>query len=88
MFRAENLRTAISSRLVQVRSFQVPVTTSIAVALSIDFANSEVDEIILEAVTTLYAAKAAGRNCIRIAHPTRAAGTSNDPRRETPSVAT
>lgn len=88
MLRAEILRTAISSRPVQTRSLRVPVTISIGMAISIDFANREVDEIIQEADTALYAAKSAGRNCIRMAHPREAAGKKNDLQGKTSSLTT
>ena len=69
MARAENLRAAITSKPFEARSISLSVSMSIGLALSSDFQNSDVDEIIYGADTALYAAKAAGRNCVRVARP-------------------
>jgi len=42
------------------------VTMSVGLALSSEFAGSDVEEIIHQADMALYAAKAAGRNCVRV----------------------
>jgi hypothetical protein len=47
----------------------LPVTISVGVALSTDFQNRSADVIVEEADAALYAAKAAGRNCVRLAPP-------------------
>jgi len=77
--RAENIRAAISRKPFQARSKSLPVTISIGLALSTDFENREVDEIIQEADAALYAAKAAGRNCVRIARPAQSADATEIP---------
>jgi len=73
--RAENLRAAISTKPFRVRSMSLPVTMSVGVARSTDFPNRSADAIVDEADTALYAAKSAGRNCVRMALPAPAANT-------------
>lgn len=70
--RAENLRAVIGSRPFLVGNKRLTVTISVGLALSSEFANGSVDEIMHEADMALYAAKAAGRNCVRIAQPKEA----------------
>ena len=67
--RADNLRNVISGRPIQVRGKSIPVTISVGLALSSDYQNCDVDEIIRKADAALYAAKEAGRNRVRIARP-------------------
>jgi two-component system, cell cycle response regulator len=67
--RAENLRSAISGRPIQAMGKTLAVTVSVGLALSTDFQNCDADEVIRKADTALYAAKEAGRNCVRIARP-------------------
>jgi hypothetical protein len=55
---AENLRTVIGGRPISVGNQKVTVTISIGLALSTDFGNCGVDEILHEADRALYAAKA------------------------------
>ena len=88
MLRAENLRATISAKPIQTRSISLPLTISIGVALSSDFATREADDIIQEAEAALYAAKAAGRNCVKMARPRQASGETEDPQRETTSLTT
>jgi len=49
---------------------------SIGVALSRDFVQHGVDALMQEADMALYAAKAAGRNCVRVAQPRKNAENS------------
>lgn len=68
--RAEEIRKAISNRPFQTNSGALPVTMSLGVLLSRDWGLRPVEELLHEADKALYAAKEAGRNCVRIAHPT------------------
>jgi diguanylate cyclase (GGDEF)-like protein len=65
--RAENLRQSIFSRPIQLPYSQLTVSISLGLALSTDFPKCDVQELLHHADVTLYAAKAAGRNCVRIA---------------------
>ncbi|HXY01545.1 MAG TPA: diguanylate cyclase [Candidatus Limnocylindrales bacterium] len=64
--RAENLRCAICNKPIPTRSGALTVTMSVGVALTTEFVNHDVDAIIQEADAALYAAKAGGRNCVRM----------------------
>jgi len=65
--RAENLRAMMARKPIQTPSEPLRITISVGLALTTDFMNRDVDEIIHEADMALYAAKAAGRNCVRVA---------------------
>ena len=67
--RAENLRAVIGGRPIQAGNQKLTVTISIGLALSTEFGNCSVDQILHEADMALYAAKAGGRNCVRVAPP-------------------
>jgi len=67
--RAENLRSIIGGRPVQTANKPVTVTISIGLALSTEFTECTIEELMHEADMALYAAKAAGRNCVRVAQP-------------------
>jgi two-component system, cell cycle response regulator len=67
--RAENLREKIAGRPIQTGNKPVSVTISIGLALSTEFAECTIEEIMHHADMALYAAKAAGRNCVRVAQP-------------------
>jgi diguanylate cyclase (GGDEF)-like protein len=67
--RADNLRAAISGKPLQARGKALQVTVSIGLALSSDYRDCDVEEIIRKADSALYAAKEAGRNRVRIARP-------------------
>jgi len=67
--RAENLRMKIGARPIQTPNMPVPVTISIGLALSTEFTECTVEELMHQADMALYAAKAAGRNCVRVARP-------------------
>jgi diguanylate cyclase (GGDEF)-like protein len=72
--RAENLRAKIAGRPIQTANNPVSVTISIGLALSTEFTQCTIEEIMHQADVALYAGKAAGRNCARVAQPS---GVSN-----------
>jgi diguanylate cyclase (GGDEF)-like protein len=67
--RAENLRSKISGCPIQTANKPVTVTISIGLALSTEFTQCTVEELMHQADIALYAAKAGGRNCVRVARP-------------------
>jgi diguanylate cyclase (GGDEF)-like protein len=67
--RAENFRNAICVRPIVAAGKPLTVTMSVDLVLSSDFEGSDVEELMQQADTALYAAKAAGRNCVRMARP-------------------
>jgi len=67
--RADNLRAVISGKPILARGKTLQVTVSIGLALSSDYRGCDIDGIIRNADSALYAAKAAGRNRVRIARP-------------------
>lgn len=67
--RGDNLRTAISRRPFQALGKTLEITVSVGLARSCDYQNCSVDRIIQAADTALYAAKDAGRNCVRLSRP-------------------
>ena len=67
--RAEQIRKAISARPVQTTRGPVDVTLSLGILSSSDWGNRPVEELLNEADAALYAAKASGRNCTKIAKP-------------------
>ena len=77
--RAENLRKAIENRPFLVAGKRLTVTISVGLALANEFGNSTIDEIMNHADMALYAAKAAGRNCVRLAQPVAAPTQAESP---------
>ena len=67
--RAETLRGAIGGRPILAAGNSLTITMSVGLALSNDFEGCNVEEIIRSADMALYAAKAAGRNCVCMAAP-------------------
>ena len=67
--RAENLRNAVAAKPILLPTKSLTVTISVGVALTTDFPDHDADEVLRAADMALYAAKAAGRNCIRMAQP-------------------
>jgi len=67
--RAEEIRKSISQRLVPTTSGLVPLTMSLGLLISQEWGCQPVEELLREADGALYAAKAAGRNCVKIASP-------------------
>lgn len=67
--RAEEIRKAIAQRPVPSSRGPVPVTMSLGLLLNQEWGRRPVEELLHEADAALYAAKAAGRNCVKIASP-------------------
>jgi two-component system, cell cycle response regulator len=67
--RAEKIREAVSNVAVQTASGALSVTMSLGLLLSVDWGPRPVAELLQEVDEALYAAKAAGRNCVRRARP-------------------
>ena len=75
--RAEEIRKAISQRPVPSSSGPVPITMSFGLLLSQEWGSRPAEELLQEADTALYAAKAAGRNCVKVANPNISTGDSD-----------
>jgi diguanylate cyclase (GGDEF)-like protein len=67
--RAEQIRKTIAQCPVQTSNGVVPVSMSLGVLLSHEWGLRSVEELLQEADLALYAAKAAGRNCVKVASP-------------------
>ena len=67
--RAEEIRKAIADNPVQTLLGPIPVTISIGLMLSHEWGHRPVEELLQHADAALYAAKAAGRNCVKVASP-------------------
>jgi two-component system cell cycle response regulator len=67
--RAEEIRKAIDGRPIQTASGSLQITMSFGVLLSHDWGVRPVEEFLHEVDVALYAAKGAGRNCVRLAKP-------------------
>src|SRR5271168_4288219 len=67
--RAEEIRKAICNQPVKTGVGPLMITMSLGVLLSKDWGVRPVEELLHEADEALYAAKKAGRNCVRMAHP-------------------
>jgi len=67
--RAEEIRRAISQKPMPSSSGPVPVTMSLGLLLSHEWGFRPLEELLHEADVALYAAKAAGRNCVKLASP-------------------
>jgi two-component system cell cycle response regulator len=67
--RAEEIRRAIASVPVQTIQGPIPVTMSLGVLSSRDWGLRPVEELLGQVDVALYKAKAAGRNCVKLASP-------------------
>jgi diguanylate cyclase (GGDEF)-like protein len=67
--RAEEIRKAIGQHPVQTLSGPISVTLSLGLLLTHEWGREPVEKLLGEADAALYAAKAAGRNCVKFAHP-------------------
>jgi two-component system, cell cycle response regulator len=67
--RAEDIRKIVSSRPIQTLAGPLNIAMSFGLLLSDGWGVRPVEELLHEVDAALYAAKAAGRNCVRIAKP-------------------
>jgi diguanylate cyclase (GGDEF)-like protein len=67
MARAEEIRKVICTRPIQTDAGLLGLTMSLGVLLSSDWGRRPADELLREVDAALYAAKTAGRNCVRLA---------------------
>jgi two-component system, cell cycle response regulator len=67
--RAEEIRKIVSSRPIQTPAGPLNITMSFGLLLSDVWGVRPVEELLHEVDAALYAAKAAGRNCVRVAKP-------------------
>src|SRR5204863_8786042 len=68
--RAEELCKAFSQEPIPSSRGPIPSTMSLGLLLSQEWGLRPVEELLHEADVALYAAKAAGRNCVKLASPT------------------
>jgi diguanylate cyclase (GGDEF)-like protein len=85
--RAEEIRKAVSSRPIQTVNGPLQVTMSFGLLLSNDWGVRPVEELLHEVDAALYCAKAAGRNCVRLAKPDHRSGDVSLAARETANPA-
>jgi|SRR5215472_1706034 len=83
LIRAEDVRKAIAEQPIEMPSGRIPVTMSLGVLLTQEWGSRPVEELLNEVDTALYEAKAAGRNCIRVADPGTHSQRAAEPTRET-----
>jgi diguanylate cyclase (GGDEF)-like protein len=69
VMRAEEIRKSMAARPIQTSAGPVKVTISGGLLLSRDWGARPLELLLSEVDTALYAAKSAGRNCIKIARP-------------------
>ncbi len=74
--RAEEVRNNVAKRPVHTASGPVSVTLSLGVLLCHESSTRQVEELLYEADQALYAAKRAGRNCVKIASTSTGEGIS------------
>jgi two-component system cell cycle response regulator len=75
--RAEEIRNTIGQRPVQTSRGAVSVTISLGLLLSHEWGSRSGEELLHEADKALYGAKAAGRNCVKLARPSVACGVTD-----------
>ncbi len=80
--RAEEIRKTIAQTPVPSANGPIPVSMSVGLLLSQDWGHLRVEELLPEADAALYAAKAAGRNCVKVARPKISSPDSDSQDRE------
>jgi two-component system, cell cycle response regulator len=78
--RAENLQAMVSGKPIPALDQSLTITISVGLAISIDYPNQDVEEIIHQADLALYAAKSGARNCVRVANPDSVAKSETAPK--------
>ena len=81
--RAEEIRKTVGLHPIQTARGAVQVTISVGLLLSRDWGVRSAEDLLHEADVALYAAKAAGRNCVKIATPQQAQNASGRLPKET-----
>ncbi len=74
--RAEAIRRSISTRAIQTAKGPLALTMSLGLLLSSEWGLKPIEELLHEVDNALYEAKAAGRDCLRLARPSKAAEPS------------
>lgn len=74
--RAEEIRKAIARIPIQTSHGPIPITMSLGLLLTHEWGCRPLEELLHEVDKALYAAKAAGRNCVKVAKPK---ASSRDP---------
>jgi two-component system, cell cycle response regulator len=77
--RAEEIRKAIARTPVPSVNGPIPVSMSVGLLFSEDWGRLPLEELLQEADAALYAAKAAGRNCVKVASPKTSSPDSGSP---------
>ena len=72
--RADQIRKAIAGKPTQTAAGPLSVTMSLGLLISKDWGGRSVGEVLNEVDTALYAAKAAGRDCVKTADPPAQSG--------------
>ena len=67
--RAEQICRTIAGTPVQTANAAIPITMSFGLLISQEWDALPMEELLQHADAALYAAKAAGRNCVKVAHP-------------------
>ena len=80
--RAEEIREAIGRRAVQTCAGPLSITMSLGLLLSQEWGLQPTEALLREADAALYAAKEAGRNCVKVARPKEAIEDHAPPLRE------
>jgi diguanylate cyclase (GGDEF)-like protein len=85
--RGEEIRKSICLRPVQTTAGPLEITMSLGFALSPNWVGWPAEKVLQEADQALYAAKAAGRNCLRLAKPSGTPNLSHTALQEQPTRA-
>src|SRR6202035_1200022 len=77
--RAEEIRESICSHAIPTESGPLKVSMSFGLLVSGHWGVRPVEELLQETDAALYSAKAAGRNCMRLAKPDALPGNAKEP---------